>query len=310
MSDIQKVFIASAGMLTSVGADTVSTSAAIKADKSKIEESAFYTKRNKAMKLSSVPDDALADLNENIKASSNISALEKRLLRLAHPALEQVISDLPPDNEPVPLFLALPESVPGYTFDIKNEFLDYLIIQTGTQLNKQNSRILPRGRAAGIEAIEMVFRYFQATGKDYALIGGVDSCMDLMLLGHYDKDERVLAKDIMDGFVPGEAAGFLLLVSERVASSIAASQGKNALSAIYRPGLANEDGHRYSDQPYKGDGLSQAFQAALSNASQQITTTIFSSLNGENFGVKEYGVATTRNSKSFAEDVILKHPAD
>ena len=74
--------------------------------------------------------------------------------------------------------------------------------------------------------------------------------------------------------------------------------------------MKNELGHRYSEEPYRGDGLAAAFTQAISHGPQQSIANIYASLNGESFGTKEYGVAMMRNSKMLKEDCLLSHPAD
>jgi 3-oxoacyl-[acyl-carrier-protein] synthase-1 len=110
----------------------------------------------------------------------------------------------------------------------------------------------------------------------------------------------------MDGFVPGEGAGMLLLATEQAVNTY----GLSPIGVISLPGIAVESGHRYSEQPYRGDGLADAFSLALENCPNQIIQTILASLNGENLGAKEYGVAVVRNKEKLAEDFRLEHPAD
>ncbi len=64
-----------------------------------------------------------------------------------------------------------------------------------------------------------------------------------------------------------------------------------------------------SDEPYRGDGLDQAFKKALINHAQPNIHTIYSSMNGENHWAKEYGVAYIRNKPAFQGKVEIEHPA-
>jgi 3-oxoacyl-[acyl-carrier-protein] synthase-1 len=85
---------------------------------------------------------------------------------------------------------------------------------------------------------------------------------------------------------------------------------KNTVS-FSEPCVAEEQGHRYSDQPYLGDGLSNAVHSVLSNAHVSAPIEhLFSTINGESFGSKEMGVMMSRNSGAFAENVQTHHPAD
>jgi 3-oxoacyl-[acyl-carrier-protein] synthase-1 len=88
------------------------------------------------------------------------------------------------------------------------------------------------------------------------------------------------------------------------------SYGLQPTAVVSAPGIATEPGHRYSAEPYKGEGLSEAFTSALDNSQFTSIKTIFSSLNGEHFGAKEYGVAVSRNLSNLDADFKLEHPAD
>src|SRR5690606_37084977 len=125
---------------------------------------------------------------------------------------------------------------------------------------------------------------------------------DLYNLSILDRQGRIKTARSMEGFVPGAAATFVLLSS--------APPPRHKTAAVYYPGLAEEIGHRYSEAPYTGDGLSQAMRQAINRGPRGKIRKIWSSMNGEHFGAKEYGVSLIRNSTSFAENVVLEHPAD
>jgi 3-oxoacyl-[acyl-carrier-protein] synthase-1 len=126
------------------------------------------------------------------------------------------------------------------------------------------------------------------------------------LLNKLDDDGRLLYTSNPDGFVPGEAAGYLLLTTKPELALV-----KNGyMIALSPPGIADEIGHLNSDLPYKGEGLDKAFKQALINHQQHNIKTIYSSMNGENFWAKELGVAQLRNKVAFSEQVNVLHPAE
>jgi len=299
------IFLAASGMLTPVGFDSASTNAAIATGISAYEDSKHHNKNFNPMRMALIPEDALPPLNPELASLAVLTSRQRRILRIATPAIQEVIASIPL-KEPPALFLALPESIPGAPFLVHQKFLEALEIQTNVKLDKTSSRIFAAGRAGGIEAIDHVFKYFAASGKDVALVGGVDTYLDSLLLGILDKDNRILAKNISDGFAPGEAAGFLLLVSERVKDYLP----RPPKAEIFMPGLAIEPGYRYSEEAYRGDGLSNAFQLAIKNSDGNPIDAIYASLNGEHFGAKELGVAFMRNKSAFVENVKTEHPAD
>lgn len=108
------------------------------------------------------------------------------------------------------------------------------------------------------------------------LIAGSDSYHDTQRLDPLEKSKRLLSVNPGNGFVPGEGASFLLL---------------------------------RRDPSFLGQGLDQAFKNALQNNSLSIDQ-IYSSMNGERYWSKEYGIAQLRNSQHFTSDCKTQHPAD
>ena len=111
----------------------------------------------------------------------------------------------------------------------------------------------------------------------------------------------------MDGFIPGEGAAFLLLAQS---SNVGGVKG-GPLANIVAASTGFEAGHRYSEEPYKGDGLADTFAElfADSDESNKIKT-VYAGLNGENFSSKEWGVTFLRNTEHFEENHQFEHPAD
>ena len=181
-----------------------------------------------------------------------------------------------------------------------------LVNQDDLPIDAEQVRCIHTGRAAGIEALDLAQRILYELQHDYVLVGGSDSYWHFPLVSQLDEAQRVMAPGVMDGFIPGEGAGFLLLTRHRDSAIIR----EDHIITLSPPGIAEEPGHMASEQSYRGDGLSHAFQQALSAHKGDPIQTIYSSMNGENFWVKEYGVALTRNHRSFDDEVKLEHPAD
>ena len=98
-------------------------------------------------------------------------------------------------------------------------------------------------------------------------------------------------------FPVGRAAGLLAL--------------KEALDYL-NSGTADEPGHRYADEPHKGEGLPLSIEALSNslNGETEPVQTVFAGLNGEQFGAKEWGTAYLRHSGLFAEGFQVVHPVD
>lgn len=288
--------ITAVGMLTPLGADAVMTAAAVRSDISAYAESSILNKQFNPMILSLVPDAALPPLDEAL-ASLNLTSRQQRLLRLATPAMQQ-LQDVMSEN--TPLLLCGPEKMPGRRSVISDTFLKHLAVQTKTPFDMDNSYVFPDGRAAGFYALEVAMQLLETGSQTEVMIGGVDSYLDTYLLATLDRDDRVLCGGAMDAFAPGEAAVFILV---KLADD-------NSAVKIYPPGIADEPGHRYSTEPYKGEGLASAVRESISNGEGHPIKTVFASFNGENFSAKEWGVSAIRNRTSFDDDFNLVHPAD
>ncbi len=294
--------ICGVGMITPVGGNALQTLASVRAGISRYQESPIYNKRFDPMTMALVPDDVLPPLNEELAAEPGLTARQMRMLRLATPALQEAMASLE-EPEALPLMLAVPESLKGRPPAVPDDLVALIARQTGIGLDPGASRLFRSGRAGGLQALEAALELLAGGAHEFVLLGGVDSYLDLYLLGTLDMEDRILADGVMDGFAPGEGAGFLLLASPE-------AEGARAIATIDPPGLADEPGYRYSDEPYRGDGLADAMRAALAGANGAKVRTVLGSLNGENFGAKEWGVAAMRNQDGFAPDHRFEHPAD
>ncbi len=290
------VEITAIGMITPIGVNVEMTAASVRSAVSSYRESAILNKQFNPMILSQVPEEALPALDDEL-GKQVLSSRQQRLLRLATPAIQQIADKF---TEPVPLMLCGPEKLPGRRSVISDKFLQQLMLQTKAPIDLENSYVFPHGRAAGFLALESAMQLLESGSHRQVMVGGIDSFLDLYLLATLDAEDRIQAQGMMDAFVPGEAAAFLLLKQADSSSTV----------KIYPPGIADEPGHRYSKEPYKGEGLANAVSEALSITSDRKIQTVFSSFNGENFHAKEWGVAAIRNQHILDSDHNVIHPAD
>ncbi|PKG84089.1 hypothetical protein CXF85_09215 [Colwellia sp. 75C3] len=310
MSALNQLFIAATGMITPVGFNTAMTHAAVQAGINVYERGSYCNGNVEALTMTQVPDDALPPLAAPLIDVLGLTARQARMLQLAAPAIEQIyqqMAELPNTDisAPMAVFLAGPEPIPNAPLPIRSIFLKHLQCQIEKPIDLDNSKVFPMGRAGAFFALESAFQYLQTSSQPFALVGGVDTFWHATTLSKFMQDKRVKTEaGGADCFVPGEGAGFILL-------------SKQALSpnnrAITRPGLAAEEGHRYSDEPYLGNGLAQAFTEAVGFANimpENNIKAIYSSLNGELFGGKEFGVAQVRNAKVISPEANHQHPAD
>lgn len=299
----KKFYIAGMGMVTPVGGNVTMTAAVVAAGMSAYQESDFTTRAGEKITMARVPDEMICEFKGEIDEGSCFNPRHDRVTRLAILALQQVCAQLPADQA-VPLILAMPE------IKSDSEGLSSFVRNLANNLNPwvdpAMCRSIQSGRASGMEAIDFVFQYLYGPQYPYVLVGGSDSHEDYSRLMPLDKDKRLLTLGVSDAFAPGEAASFLLLTPYLEF----AQQRNGQIIALGAPGIADETGHLFSEEPYRGEGLDQAFKKALINQPEQSIHSIYSSMNGEQHWAKEFGVAQIRNRKFFQDPVKIQHPAD
>lgn len=307
MSEQDRVYIAGIGMITPIGANTVMTSLAVRAGHSGYQASNRFTKESRQpITMARVPEEVFANLPVKIDEGSRYCEPHDHVIKMAITALREAVSGRS-FTKPVPLILAVPEAKQAFSYVERNSLVKNLVAQNGLPIHPDLVRYIDSGRAAGIEGLELAFHYLFQQKAEYVLLGGSDSHEDALRLSALESSNRLLTPASMDGFAPGEGAGFLLLTRR---SELA--QAKNGhIIALHPPGLAEETGHLYSRKPYRGDGLDQAFKKALGqDPPPNAIHSIFSSMNGENHWAKEYGVAYTRSRDAFHDPVGTEQPAD
>ena len=252
-----------------------------------------------------VPSTHLPEVPERIISRGGFSFREERMLRLASRALREAAQRC---AQPPALFLALPEDSEEASGAAPSRFLKSLAEVSEVPLDLERSRCFPNGRAAGMLALEEAFEQVARRQLTDVLIGGVDSLMDPGVLSGLEVEERLRRGGPSDGLFPGEGAGFLWLGAE--------GHGRRShlepLASIEGVGTGREPGHRYSQEPYRGEGLAEAFRAlwASNRTSASPIRCVYAGLNGESFWAKEWGVAFLRARARFAEDVNLHHPVE
>lgn len=295
------VFVVGVGMITAVGLSAAETAASVRAATARFSETSLMDKQFEPFTLAEVPEDGLPDLGKGL-ADVGLTARETRLLRLATVALRECLKALPPRQAPPGLCLSLPETGTTRALD-GPRFLQRFDQQVGGSFDVKRSDASHRGRAGGLAAIGQAGDAIRSGQAAFMLAGGIDTYRDLYVLGTLDMEQRVKSAANLDGFIPGEGAAVLLLSRQHA--------GGIPLAAVSQVAVATETGHLYSEQPYRGDGLTIALQQlARSGAAAGPIQEVYSSMNGENHWAKEWGVAFLRNRGTFLPDHGMHHPAD
>ncbi|VUD65120.1 hypothetical protein TDB9533_03483 [Thalassocella blandensis] len=305
MDDVPPLYIANIGMVTPIGANTAMSYAAFKAGISAYTESDFFTPENQRATLAHLPLDYFREHPETLYEADYFNEMYEHIIVMAMNALAEVLTDKEACL-PLQSTFTFPEPISRIKQLAPQLFFQNILQQEKFQLPKELIRVYRTGRAGVLQAIELAHRYMESQENDYALIGASDSYFHLPLIQHLAEDSRVLTKTGKGGFAPGEGACFLLLTK----NPDLAMQVNNAKIALHLPGISQEQGHFYSDTPYRGEGLDLAYKSALKHCPPQSINKIFSSMNGEDYWTKEFGVARMRNHAYFDENADTEHPAD
>jgi len=299
----KKLYIAGIGMVSSVGGDSSMTTAAVNAGISGYGISEFNGKNHEKVTMARVPDSFFSEIDVEIKKSRRFNKRHDRVTKMAIIAIREACG-LNTTEKPISLLLGMPDG--QVDDDGLSPLINNLEHNCSPWISINQSRSIFSGRAAGMDAIDFAFRYLDARSNNFILVGGSDSYLDYSRIDPLAHKDRLLSESNMDGFAPGEASSFLLLTPY----PNLAIQRNDHIVALNPPGIADEVGHLHSDDPYRGEGLDQAFKQALKNQPHPNIHSIYSSMNGESHWAKEYGVAFIRNKQHFLETIKTKHPAD
>lgn len=312
MAAAQAIAIVAAGAVTAVGLSLAETAASARARLARLREIAWRDRRFEPFIVGSVPEAGLPPLAEPLR-SRGLQYREARMLRLAQVALEDALGDAErlvglgiDADHPLPLLLGLPEQ--HTTLPIEPaRFVQRLALQTGLPIDIKASVAAPRGRAAAVLALREARARLQREDTPFVLVGGVDSLVDLYVLGTLDLEQRVRTEVNSDGCTPGEGAACLLLCT----AATAQARGLLPLAWLHAAAGGQEPGHLYADDAYLGDGLAATFAALLADALPPAPVAcVYASFNGERYWAREYGVARLRSAAAFDPEHAVEHPAE
>jgi 3-oxoacyl-[acyl-carrier-protein] synthase-1 len=302
---MESLFLYATSAFTCVGLSARETASSVRANITNYrEDDCWLEGTNHSLVFGAVPNEGILLLSESLQKERGITARVARMLQLSGTAL---INDITPLSVRPALFLALPEHKSGSEI-IPETFLNRLSLQTEEKFfNPSLSRADFKGRAGGLKALVEASKYIEENPSLLVLVGGVDTFDDPVLLNRLDREERIKHKKNLDGFIPGEGAGFLLVGSEEAGK-------KNKLTPIAQvavPALGFETGHLYSSEAYRGEGLDEAIKTLFKNTPPETPIhNVYCTMNGESHWIKEWGVTRVRNSASFVEEEKIFHPAE
>jgi len=304
-----QIVVVGLGMMTAVGLSPAETAAAVRSTTMRFVETPLRDGGLDPFTLAVVPNDGLPELVDSLQSLAGMTARETRMLRLAAIPLHQCLSPLTVTGRRtarVGLCLSLPDTETKRPLD-RPAFLQRLHVQVGGAFDVSLSDASHAGRAGGITAIGRAAAILGSGAADFMIAGGVDTFRDPYVLGRLNLEQRVKSSSNLDGFVPGEGAGFVLLA----AASVAAAYRMTPLARVSPVAAGFEPGHLYSSEPYRGEGLAATLAQLMAlRAVEEPIAEVYSSMNGESHWAKEWGVGYIRNKAMFRPVHGMHHPAD
>jgi 3-oxoacyl-[acyl-carrier-protein] synthase I len=286
---MRPVAILRSGIVSGVGLNAASTCAAIRCAIDRFEETRF---------LDAAGEWIVGSYVESPRPFRDV----ERLIQLVALAIRECLAGCEVSPQSIPLLLCVAErSRAGRFVDLDQELYQGLVERLGTRFHPA-SALIPKGRVAGALGLIMASQLLHDQRVPMCLVAGVDSLLIAETLSSYEERGRLLTTDNSNGFIPGEAAAAVLL----------GIPGQGTELVCQGWGAGRERATIESEEPFRADGMTQAFRAAIADSGMTFKDLDYrlADLNGEQYGFKEATLAFTRTSRNVKPSFELWHPAD
>lgn len=270
------VAIRGAGLVTSVGLDTASACAALRCRLNNFIELGFIDHEHKPVIGAPVPWAGMGTGLDKL-AQMAASAIRQALAADPHIALA---------STPLLLCLAEPGRA-GRMADLDTGIVGKLEQQFAHPVHPE-SALLAEGQTGVASALHLARKFLFNKGHVAVLIVAADTFINRSAIVRNLDEQRLLASGIRAGFIPGEAAGALLVQR--------ADSRRDVELVVFGQGAALEQAGRDSDLPLRADGLTAAIAHALkgANATSAELDLCVSDANGEHYRFDELALAQIR----------------
>lgn len=235
----------------------------------------------------------------------------ERFEMLLMPAVAQALAALPaqrPRTLRIGLALGVPSARPGVPPDLAHALLSAVSARFDNVFSA--AAVFPQGHAAGLIGLQAATRKLHQGQFDAFVVAGVDSYVEPDALEWLEACDQLHSAGALNnawGFVPGEAAGAVLVVREEIAHHT----GREAIASILAVGTAEEPNRCKTETICLGEGLTQALRGALVPlAGGAKVTDVYCDMNGEPYRADEYGFAGLRTKEHFDSLSEFVAPAD
>ncbi len=286
MTPSLRIGLGSWGAVTALGRTARRTALFLRAGKSHLTEVPFIDVFGERTAMALAPGLPL-DLNG-----------PERLAALAIPALLEALDPWHQCKRQAPIrtALCLPDDADAPR--IKST-IESAIGSRGLQLVIES---VFEGRAAGAHAIKMASDWLINGDASVVIVGGVDSQYDGLALARLASDRRLIGPETVEGFIPGEAAAFLVLAAAGATASPTAT-----LEAL---GIGSEPAPLHSEEATSAVGLTQALSDAVGplRAARRRTNAWLTDLTHEPYKIREFQIVIARFGDVLGTETALAMP--
>ena len=140
------------------------------------------------------------------------------------------------------------------------------------------------------------------------LVGGIESYFHADTMEWLDANRQLAGSVSRSGFVPGEGAGFCLLMAEQVMARL----GLKPLARVSAVATGKETKLIKTSDICLGEGLSETVRNAVSSLRppEERVNDIFCDINGERYRNEEWGFVCLRLSQYFDDPTAYRSPAE
>jgi 3-oxoacyl-[acyl-carrier-protein] synthase-1 len=278
------------GLVTSIGQDAASACAAMRAKLANPTETRFMGSDGEWIQA------------HQVELESAERGLEK-LAVMAALSIEECLAGVPrAEWAGMPLLLCVAERErPGRLAGLDERLFARIQQLLEVQFARE-SAVVAHGRVATAVALGQARKLILEQGLARVLVAAADGLLHWPTLRELDRAGRLLGPDNSNGFMPGEAAGALLLGAPSATPQL----------LCHGIGFGVEAAHIASDEPLRADGLTTAIKAALADAGCALHDIDYrmADLSGEQYYFKEAALAMTRTLRQRKEEFDLWHPAE
>ncbi len=237
----------------------------------------------------------------------------ERLSELAAPSAEEAIAGLAraSGGKPtVPIFMGLPPPRPGRAKDLRGVVDRVTAVVAAAGLRPGEGAAIEAGHAAGAMALQAAWEATRSGAAEFALAGGVDSYVEPETLEWLEANGQLHSAGPDNnayGFIPGEAAAFILLGSAAAATRVDLSASLEILTTR----SAKETRLIKTETVCLGEGLTALFRALAAELPRGAKIDhLYCDMNGEPYRADEFGFATIRAGGLFKDASAFTAPAD